>query len=172
MQALPFDDEVVMWTAQENNSKARRFREIILQVESQCKKISDRLTDSVWANAESKYRKTLYAIAYNTLISSPDELQANIEKAKKEIIDIQNALLEIVDPPVDSDLWKAFVFITNILITALTCGVANYIKEKKTGNCWFFTESKSAEDVRILNRKVIGAIEADEEDTHGNCLSF
>lgn len=165
LQDLEFDNKTITWAAQVDNKKSICFRQVIFQVEAQCKAIFEQLSSSVstremlliWQEQEANYRKNLYKIAYNAF-SNPKEF----EKAKKGVQDLEKSILAIIDPPRDSKLHKAFVIITNIVIALLSLGVANYIKEKRTGNYWFFTQSKSGENVRALSKEIIRFIEPEE----------
>lgn len=56
-----------------------------------------------------------------------------MKSAEKEI-------LSIVDPEIKSIIHKVLVVIANIIITALTLGFANDLKESATGNYGFLTK--------------------------------
>lgn len=172
LQDLDFADEVATWVAQEHNKKARCFRQIVLQVEERCKQISTRLSSTVhyrdmhvmWQQEEANYRKNLYTIAYATLMNPNGSKGAELNKAIERINAIEKDILRVLDPPVESDIYKALIVITNILITALTLGLANYIKFKTTGNPWFFTQTKLGEEVRAGNKKIIDTIKSEDEE--------
>lgn len=165
LQDLLFPPKIILWTAQ-NTDKSIAFRQIISQVEEQCKKISNRLLSSVadkkiqaaWVQKEEKYRTALYHIAYTALKNAEEKKPYNFAETRIKLKKLEDGILEYIDPPIKSNLHKAFIIITNILITALTLALANYIKYKKTGNCWFFNQTKSGEEVRQLKEGIIASI--------------
>lgn len=172
LQDLKFKDKVIFWAAQENNKKAKCFRQIILRVETQCKTISERLSASVanremhraWEEAEADYRKKLYAIAYDALKGPGGNAMLNLEEVTKKIKDVEKDILEVIDPSCESTLYDAFIIITNILIAALTLGIANCIQKKRTGTYWFFNRSKSGEEVCALDKKIMDSIKSEDEE--------
>lgn len=169
LQDLGFNDEEIVWVAQEQSEKAKCFRQIILRVEAQCKIISERLSGAasyrtmqeVWRNDESTYRKDLYRIAYDAFMNA--HVQTSLAEATQQIKKVELDILNIVDPPIKSDVYKALIAITNILITILTLGVANYIKLQRTGNPLFFTQTNSGEEMRALSKEIINTITPDDE---------
>lgn len=176
LQGLEFADSVVFWAAQ-NTQHAQYLRQIVSQVEEQCKKISTRLASSVsykkmrseWEKLEANYRKTLYSLAYESL-KSPG---VNLKQAIEHLISLENEILKQIDPPVHSSIYRAIIFIANIFITTLTLGLANYIKNQKTGNYWFFNQTVSGEEIRKLRKEVFTLInrEAMTQETHLNTNS-
>lgn len=154
--------EMLALTAQNGNEKAARFRKIILKVEAECKDVHERLRRSAherdkvgkWQLADEEYRRTLYCLAYDS-ITQPEEnidLRAKLQQAEKKV-------LSIVDPGLRGMLHRSLVIIANILITVLTLGLANKIKERKTGNLWFFNQTTSGEKLRALDKDIIKLIE-------------
>lgn len=160
IQDLDFNAQVVKFTA-EKTENAGRFRQVILQVEEECKRVHQKLSQSwdpnrsknivEWQNAHEDYRKTLYALAYEQLTAeetyTPQELKVYVKQAEAKV-------LAVVDPKIQSWLYLSLVIIANILITALTVGVANYYKEKNTGNYWFFNRTPVGEMLTVLDDKV------------------
>lgn len=168
LQALGFNNEEIVWVAQEQSEKAKCFRQVILRVEAQCKIISERLSGSasyrtmqeVWRKEESTYRKNLYKIAYAFMNANG---QTTLADATRQIKKVEQDILNIVDPPFKSDIYQALIVITNILITMLTLGVANYIKLQSTGNPLFFTQTHSGEEIRALSKEIINTVTPDDE---------
>jgi hypothetical protein len=134
-----------------------------MRVEEKCKDIHERLRKSSldkdkvgsWQRADEKYRQTLYSIAYDGITKSGVDLHIKMKSAEKEI-------LSIVDPEIKSIIHKVLVVIANIIITALTLGFANDLKESATDNYWFFNQSPSGEVIRALNKEVLTAIDSPE----------
>ncbi|HAT8118255.1 TPA: hypothetical protein JA334_11225, partial [Legionella pneumophila] len=163
MQDLGFKKEIIAFTGEENNVNSSRFRYVIMRVEEKCKDIHERLRKSSldkdkvgnWQRADEKYRQTLYSIAYDGITKSGVDLHIKMKSAEKEI-------LSIVDPEIKSIIHKVLVVIANIIITALTLGFANDLKESATGNYWFFNQSPSGEVIRALNKEVLTAIDSPE----------
>lgn len=159
MQDLGFNKEIINFTANINNPRAKRFREVIMRVEEKCKGVHERLRKSPadrdkvgrWQRADDEYRKTLYSIAYDGIMQRSENLHARMKQAEQKILDI-------VDPEITSWLQKILIVIANIVITACTLGWANDIKEKNTGNYWFFTQTRSGEELRALDKEVFDLI--------------
>lgn len=149
--------------AQDGNENAARFRKIIMNVEAECKNVHERLRRSAherdkvgqWQLADEEYRRTLYCLAYDGITKSGSnvDLRVKLQQAEKKI-------LSIVDPEIRGLLHRSLVIIANLLITVLTLGLANEIKEKKTGNFWFFNQTTSGEKLRALDKDVIELIES------------
>ncbi|MCL9683093.1 hypothetical protein [Legionella maioricensis] len=160
MQDLNFEKEIVALTADDRGIQGSRLRKIILRVEAQCKVVHERLRGSSadqdtigqWQRAEKNYRRLLYCIAYDGLTQPNVDIHDRIKQAEREV-------LNIVDPEVRSILYKAFIVMANIVITALTLGIANDIKEKRTGNYWFFNQTPLGEQVRALDKEVMELID-------------
>jgi hypothetical protein len=160
MQDLNFEKEIVALAAEDWSIKGRPLRQVILRVDEECKVVHERLRASYadrdkvsqWQRAEKNYRRMLYCIAYDGLTQSNANVRERIGQAEREV-------LNIVDPEVESLLYKAFIVIANIIITALTLGIANSIKERSTGNYWFFNQTRLGEQVRALNREVMERID-------------
>ncbi|KGP63759.1 hypothetical protein EP47_05925 [Legionella norrlandica] len=163
MQDLRFKKEIISFASEENDVRASRFRYVIMKVEEKCKDIHERLLKSAvdsdkvgnWQNADEKYRQTLYSIAYDGITKSGIDLHLKMKSAEKEI-------LSIVDPEIKSLLHKALIVIANIVITALTLGFANDLKERQTGNYWFFNQTRSGEVIRALNKEVLTVIDSSD----------
>ncbi|MCL5272351.1 MAG: hypothetical protein M1486_03405, partial [Gammaproteobacteria bacterium] len=73
-------------------------------------------------------------------------------------------ILNIVDPEIKSWFQKILIVIANILITTLTLGIANDIKERETRNYWFFNQTRSGEDLRALNQDVKTLIDCPDSE--------
>lgn len=163
LQELAFDDAEIVWAAQEGNIKAKYFRQVIMRVEEQCKIISTRLNGSGannnvrddWRDSESDYRKKLYKIAFTAFTKSTGTAGANFEEAKQQIMDVEKDILALIDPPINSPLHKALIVLANIVITALSIGILNYVKYNKTGNPLFFNQTKSGEELRALSKDTL-----------------
>lgn len=173
MQDLGFSEEIIFWSAQEHNNRAQCFRKLILQIEAQYKSISEQMPKSDtfekmrqgWDVNEAGYRKELYRIAYDALISPKETAEINLKTAKKNIRSLEKKILAIIDPPHNSKLYKTLILIANIAISILTVGIANYIKERYTGNPWFFTQSRQGEELRALTKNVIKLIHFEDEES-------
>lgn len=169
LQALGFKQEEIVWAAQEHTEKAACFRQIILRVEAQCKVISQRLSQSAsyssmqaaWRREEATYRKDLYKIAYEAFLNA--KVPTTLADATQRIKKVEQDILNIVDPPIKSDIYKALIAISNVLISLLTLGIANYIKRQKTGNPLFFTQTDSGEEIRALSKEMINTVTPDDE---------
>lgn len=155
LQNLGLKNDMLVFAAQDT-AKSLVFREVVLKVEAQIKAANERLnhpspcnldTLNMWKKNEAEYRRSIYCIAYDGLISGPINLKLKLNDAEKKILDV-------VDPENKSWLQKIFVVIANILITLFTLGVANDIKEQRTGNYWFFNQTPSGEDMRALGVEV------------------
>ncbi|BCA97149.1 hypothetical protein TUM19329_35100 [Legionella antarctica] len=165
IQELNFKKEIVALAAEDSGIKGRRLRKIILQVEEKCKFVHERLRVSVadqnmvrqWQRAEKNYRIMLYCIAYDGLTQLDVDVRGRIAQEERKVLDI-------LDPEVTSFLKKAFIVIANIVITALTLGIANSIKMSSTGNYWFFNQTRLGEQIRALDREVIGVIDLPRPD--------
>lgn len=163
MQDLAFNKEVIALAAEERGIKGSRFRRIILRVEEECKNVQENLRESradygqiaQWQKTDKDYRRTLYSIAYDGLTKANVDLSAKINE-------IETQVLSIVDPKIESWLHKSLIAIANIVILILTLGIANDIKERKTGNYWFFTQTGLGEQLRCLDKKVMHVIESPE----------
>lgn len=166
LQDLGFRKDIISFAGEENNVGASRFRYVIMRVEEKCKDIHEKLLKSSidrdkvgnWQNADEKYRQTLYSIAYDGITKAGVDLHLKMKNAEKEI-------LRIVDPEVKSLIHKVLVVIANIVITALTLGFANNLKESETGNYWFFNQTRSGEVVRALNKEVLTIIDSPDPMT-------
>ncbi|KTD11866.1 hypothetical protein Lgra_1324 [Legionella gratiana] len=175
LQDFMFDREVVEFAAQKDSEEARRFRHIILCILEQCKVVDGRLSGSKshremflkWDQEEKNYRKALYQIAYDGLTKSNVNIRAQLQEA-------ENKILAIVDPEIESDIYKALIVFANIIITVLSFCFANVIKYKATGNCWFFNQTRSGEELRALDREIVDVIAPEKNDEVGACgvLSF
>jgi hypothetical protein len=165
IQDLGFKDALIELAARDDKEEAKRFRHIILRVEAQCKVIYERLLSSVsykdtvkkWENEEENYRKALYSIAFEGLMNPNKDFRPKLRIAEKKMLDI-------VDPAIESKLYHALIILANIVITGLTFTIANEIKYRKTGNYWFFNQTRSGEELRALDKEVYGQIEL--EKTH------
>lgn len=161
---LQFKEEVATFSALETEA-SHRLREVILRVEERVKAIKLRLLDSAPEAEEKKklvsaiddYRKTIYAIAFEGLTLDQFDYKKQIQIAEK-------AILNCVDPEIQSWLKKALVVIANIVITLLTLGIANDIKEQQTGNYWFFNRTQSGEEISVLHQEVNALIESNWEE--------
>jgi hypothetical protein len=174
LQDLEFDVDMITFAAREHDKKAECFRKIILCIEDECKKISSRLSKSYfyiemgeqWEKDEGDYRKSLYGIAYNALMSSGGNAQAAFDEAKKQIQNVEQLMLATVDPAPNPETSKillflsdALIFITNAVISILSGGIFNYFKENATGNYWFFTQTRSGEAVRMFSKEMINSLD-------------
>ena len=145
---------------QEANDQSIRFRGIILRVEAQCKRIHETLrrgsysTHQIkqWQKLDIQYRRALYRIAFEGLSRPEIQVQARIHK-------LQQRVLDIVDPQIRTVLYEAFILIINLLITLLTLGKANQIKEARTGNPWFLNQTVLGEQVRLLEKSILGEMD-------------
>ncbi|MDR3442599.1 MAG: hypothetical protein P4L65_06235 [Legionella sp.] len=150
----------INWAEQKHLDKAPRFQEIIIQVERQCALISRLLsaaTKPVEAeNALQRYRIAIYCIAYDGLMGKTDYL-ARLKLAEKEI-------LTIIDPPIQSAVYKALFIIAEVLIAALTLGFAHSIKWYQTGNPLFFTHNKAGEQIKMQGRAMLNSVLQLEEE--------
>lgn len=161
---LHFKEDVARFAAQETE-KANRFRLIILKVEELTKVVKLRLLDSSpsyeekkkWVEAIDEYRKSMYAIAFEGLTIENFDFKMSIKQTEK-------TLLSLVDPEIQSWLKDLMIVIANIVITVLTLGIANDIKEKNTGNYWFFNRTKSGEDISALDKEINSLIHASQEE--------
>lgn len=164
IQDLNFDDDVIHFTALKDE-RAAKFRHIILRVEEECKKVHEKVAQSwdpnriniirQWQNVHEEYRRTLYDIAYEELTS---EIGLQSHAIRKSIAKAEAKVIDAVDPQIKSWLYGMLVVIANILITTLTLGIANYIKEKYTGNYWFFNQTESGEQISALDNEVINLL--------------
>ncbi|MGM9454361.1 hypothetical protein ACTAZI_13620 [Legionella bozemanae] len=177
MQDLKLRKDLIELAAQEESEEAERFRQVILRVEAQCKKIHERLSGATsfsemhikWKGAEEAYRKTLYTISYDALMNPYADVRPTLKNAEKEI-------LKIVDPEIESDLYRflynALVVIANIISCILFLGGANGYKYYKTGNFWFFNQARSGEEIRELNKDVLELIDLEHSDDNELCFSL
>jgi hypothetical protein len=136
---------------EEHSEKARLFRQVILRVKNQCKIIYDGLPQEVrqkWNLEEKNYLKTLYSIAYNQLMHPEVEIDSELKQAKDRV-------LKLVDPEIKSDLYKALIVISNILITILSLGIAPSVRYYQKGDPWFFNHTAAGEEVRLLDKEVL-----------------
>ncbi|WP_133136341.1 hypothetical protein [Legionella rowbothamii] len=174
LQDLEFDVDMITFAAREHDKKAECFRKIILCIEDECKKISSRLSKSYfyfemgeqWEKDEGKYRKSLYGIAYNALMSSGRNAQAAFEEAKRQIQNVELQMLATVDPAPSPEtsklllfLSEALIYIANAVISLLGAGIFNYLKGNATGNYWFFTQTRSGEAVRMFSKEMINSLD-------------
>lgn len=165
MQDLNFTKEVIAFASKKDSLDATRFRHVIFKVEEQCKEIHERLRKSSsdgdkvskWQPADEQYRRSLYSIAYEGITQSTVDLSFKINQAEAIV-------LNIVDPEMKSWLEKILVVIANILITSLSFGFANDIKERETGNYWFFNQTTSGEKIRVLDKEVKALIDCPDAD--------
>ncbi|WP_233588621.1 hypothetical protein [Legionella sp. km535] len=165
MQDLRFTNEVIALASEAESLNGLRFRNVIFQVEEQCKGVHERLrkssTDrdkvSRWQRADEDYRRALYSIAFEGITQPGTDITSKIKQAEKKVLDI-------VDPEMKSWLHKILVIIANIVITTLTLGVANDIKERNTGNYWFFNQTTSGEKLRTLDKEVQSLIECPDSE--------
>lgn len=153
---LELSDEIVAFAAEKENILAQRFRSIIMAVEAQCDLICERLASATeartaWSNIDKNYRKALYKIAYNGLTTPSYDYENQIKEEDSKV-------LAVVDPELESALQQSLIILANILITALSVGLANLIKGHKTGNYWFFSQTKSGEEVRLLQQQVVNEL--------------
>ncbi|KTD42840.1 hypothetical protein [Legionella parisiensis] len=175
MQDLKLRKELIELAAQEDSEEAKRFRQVILRVEAQCKKIHERLSGAKssgdmhiqWKGAEEVYRKTLYNLSYDALMNPYAEVHPTLKNAENEI-------LKIVDPEIESDLYRflynALVVIANIISCTLFLGVPNGYKHYKTGNFWFFNQTRSGEEIRELDKDVLHLIDLEHSDENEMCF--
>jgi hypothetical protein len=153
MQRLNFLDEMISFAADPVDPRSSRLRRIILNVEAQCKEIHQDLSGFYankkqkegWECVEQEYRKTLYAIAYDAIKDPSFDFKPVLAKQ-------HNKLVNIVDPEIKSWLYQALIIIANVFITALSLGIANEIKFKKTGNYWFFNQTRPGERLSALEK--------------------
>lgn len=153
LHSFGFEDEVTAFAAEETE-KAARFRLILLKMESQIKIIKARSQKTVSYAAYTKireaiddYRKAMYEVVFNGFNTAAFDYKISLYQAEA-------ALLKWVDPAEVSWIKQTLIIIANIVITSLTLGVANVIKEKKTGNFWFFTRTQSGEEIITLDKEV------------------
>ncbi|HHT0594151.1 TPA: hypothetical protein ACTXXA_002499 [Legionella anisa] len=175
MQDLKLRKELIELAAQDVGKEAARFRQVILRVEAQCKKIHERLSGATssndmhlkWKGAEEAYRKTLYNLSYDALMNSYADVRPTLKDAEKEV-------LKILDPKIESDLYRflynALVVIANIITCALFLGGANGYKYYKTGNFWFFNQTPSGEEIRKLDKEVLNLINLESSDENRVCF--
>ncbi|KTD00520.1 hypothetical protein [Fluoribacter gormanii] len=170
MQDLKLKNEMVELAAIEESEEAQRFRHVIMRVEAQCKIIHERLSGAVsdremlekWKQAEESYRKTLYSITYKAIMNPEVKLDVC---AKLKIA--ENKILDIVDPKIDSDIYKAIIVLANIVISVCSLLGANGYKYHKTGNFWFFNQTRSGEEIRALDKEILQLIEPEKTDENG-----
>lgn len=164
MESLGFDKSVLEFVIG-NDSEAAKLRQIIFKVEDKGEKILERISASpdtdrsqkiaLWNKALNTYKTALYRIAYDGLNR---ESRHYCEDVCAKISIEEAKILAVVDPDDKSWLEKALIVIANIVISTLTLGLANYIKEKKTQHYWFFTQSPSGEEIRALDKEIGGLI--------------
>ena len=164
LQDLDSEEEILTFSAKENDIKADSFRQIILRVQKECSGVQERLGSSAangtmkeWQAVEKEYRKTLYCIAYQAFHRPGQDIKSLIQQAEQKV-------LNTVDPESHSIVKKALILIANLLITLLSLGLANVIKYKQTGNLWFFNQSESGEKIRAVNKEVIELLEVPAQD--------
>lgn len=167
MQDLKLEREKIELAVQEDSDEAERFRQVVMLVEEKCKIIHERLSESVssremlgkWKKAEEGYRKALYGITYEGLMDSDVNVRAQIKAAENEI-------LKIVDPKIESDLYRflynTLMVIANIVISAVFIFGLNAYKYHKTGNFWFFNQTRSGEEIRALDKTALKLIDPEE----------
>lgn len=160
MLDLGFSDEIIVFTANQELLKAKQLRSVILKVEQECKSVHERLSQSTdkyaaWQKIETKYRQSLYTIAYQSLINPGVSYAADLARAQQEVLDI-------VDPATTQWWSQVLITIANALILLFSGSIANKIKEQRTGNYWFFTQSRSGELIRNLEHDVLAIIENPE----------
>ncbi|MCW8399113.1 hypothetical protein OQJ26_09945 [Legionella sp. PATHC038] len=171
MQKLKMFKMMVEFAAQEDE-EAKRFRQVLLRVEAQCKVISERLAGSEtyqpmrkdWEKAQEAYRRKLYTMAYEALMDPEIDVRERLRGAEKVILDI-------VDPQMEPGNYKtimdALIVLANIVITVLSVFSANAIKYKVTGNLWFFNQTTSGEEIRALDKEVLELVEPEKKDENG-----
>ncbi|HHF0526160.1 TPA: hypothetical protein ACTUT5_001942 [Legionella anisa] len=174
MQDLKLRKELIELAARDESEEAARFRQVILRVEAQCKIIHERLAGSKsssemhkkWKGAEETYRKTLYNLSYDALMNPYADVRPTLKNAEKEV-------LKIVDPEIESDLYRflynALMVIANI-ISCIPFAAPNAYKYYKTGNFWFFNQSRSGEEIRKLDKEVLKLIDLENADENGVCF--
>ncbi len=150
---LDFDNKYIELAAMKTE-KAERFREAILKIHEKLEVVRVKMRASVsdkdyknFERAEKEYKKNMYDIVFNGLTIEEFDY-------KNPIACAENALLKHVDPENRSWLQYALIIIANIVISALTVGVANWIKKSNTGNYWFFTQTPSGEKLRDLDKTI------------------
>ncbi|KTC80935.1 hypothetical protein Lche_2955 [Legionella cherrii] len=171
MQKLKRDNMMVAFAAQQDED-AKRFRQVLLRVEAQCKVISERLAGSDtyqpmrkdWEKAQEGYRRKLYTLAYEALIEHDIEV-------RERLLGTEKAILDIVDPQMEPGNYKtiidALIVLANIVITVLSGFSANAVKYKMTGNLWFFNQTTSGEEIRALDKEVLKLVEPEKTDENG-----
>jgi hypothetical protein len=156
LHTLKLKPEMVEFAGKQNDPNAQRFRQVIMKVEEECKIALKRLSESpkdkvvcsAWQKIESDYRLTLYSIAYDAVVrGASEDLKDRLKFAEMNT-------LEVVDPEIKQPLQLLLIVLANILITAFSLGYANRIKEKNTGNYWFFTQTKTGEEIRALHKDI------------------
>jgi hypothetical protein len=165
MQDLDSNKEMIALAAEEWGIHGIRFRKIILRVEEQCKNVHEQIRGSVadkekavqWQNVDKEYRRTLYSIAFDGLKNTGVDIKAKLSA-------VETKILNIIDPEIKSWIYNVFVILANIIITGLTLSIANNIKEKRTGNYWFFNQTQLGEEVRALDKEVLDVINSPEPD--------
>lgn len=166
LQALDFSHEILKWVAEENNEKAKNFRQIVSRVEAHEDVINSHLSGSKssrlmyqkWEEKKLPYRKELYMIAYEALMNVKDNAHVVLDEAKQKIREAEKNILNIMAPPKKSALHQALIIMTNLLITLLTLGIANLVKLHKTHNPWFFTQSKLSDELHALTNDLIASV--------------
>ncbi|KTC92317.1 hypothetical protein [Legionella cincinnatiensis] len=170
LQDFMCEKEAIEFVAQKDSEEARRFRQVILCILEQCKVVDRQLSGSQsyrnmflkWEAEQKKYRKALYQIAYEGLTNPNANIRPQLQEAEDKI-------LAIVDPKIESDIYKALIVFANIIITALSLSLANVIKYKITGNFWFFNQTRSGEELRALDREVFELITPEKNDEVNSC---
>lgn len=166
VKALEMDIRLMQFIIKDSQ-EAATLRRIIAKVENECEKIQERIRASSadnrlqlikqWEEVSSTYRKNIYAIAYQALTAAdkqhPQDVKARIHQAEK-------TLLEVVDPAIQSWLELSLIVIANLVIAALSFGLLQVYKHKKTGNYWFFTQTQSGEEIRALDNEVCQLVSA------------
>jgi hypothetical protein len=145
IQALGFDNALTSLAANPLGIESRRFRHIILRVESECKRIHTLARGNElreWRSIEEEYRRSLYRIAFDALSTSSVDTQKLREK--------QNEVLSKIDPSTHSFIHNALVVLANLVVFALTAGIANIVRYTMTHKDarktpWFFNHTPSGE---------------------------
>jgi len=155
MQALKMSKEIIAFTAEINDPKAIAFRHIIFRVENECKAVQERVAKKRnnkkmikdWQEVDKKYRMELYKIAFDGLTNQTVDIATRLNTIEKEV-------LATIDPKINSIVCKSLIIIANIIITALTLGLANEVKRRATGNYWFFNQTTNGEKLRALDEEL------------------
>lgn len=151
LRELQFSDTVISFVA-DASVKSVLFHKMYLNIHQQVEIIRAQMQQRVspetfqnYLKEERIYKQSLYDIAYR---ATNETNYCFVEDLKRA----QQRMLDMVDPQTATWLQQSLIIIANIFITLLTMGVANDIKEQKTGNYWFFTHTRAGEEVYRLGR--------------------